>query len=101
MWNEVELENKLISPLILTARIDDEQIGYFLERQLKGNVGEYEFSGIVDGMIATGFRDPDIPFFCIHEYKRSVDNEGSPDAKSYKTNNQNGIIVIKKTTFSF
>jgi len=35
-WNEVELENKFISPLIITARIDDEQIGYFLERPLSG-----------------------------------------------------------------
>jgi hypothetical protein len=55
-WNEVELENKFISPLILTARIEDENIGYFLERPLSGTVGDYELSGIVDGMIATGIR---------------------------------------------
>jgi hypothetical protein len=81
-WNEVELENKFISPMIMTARIDDEQIGYFLERPLKGIVEDYELSGIVDGMIATGFRDPKKPFFCIHEYKRSVDNDGQPDAQA-------------------
>lgn len=33
-WNEAELENKFISPLIILANIDDEQIGYFLERPL-------------------------------------------------------------------
>ena len=81
-WNEVELENKFISPLIMIARIDDEQIGYFLERYFKGKVGEYELSGIVDGVIATGFRDPKKPLFCMHEYKRSVDNQGSPDAQA-------------------
>ena len=32
-------------------------------------------------MIATGFREPDIPMFCIHEYKRSIENQGSPDAQ--------------------
>lgn len=80
-WNETELENKFISPMIMAARIDDEQIGYFLERPLKGIVGEYELSGIVDGMIATGFREPDIPYFCIHEYKKSIENQGSPDAQ--------------------
>jgi len=80
-WNEAELENKFISPLIITARIDDEQIGYFLERPLSGIVGDYELSGIVDGMIATGFRDPKKPYFCLHEYKRSVENQGSPDAQ--------------------
>lgn len=80
-WNEVELENKFISPLILTARIDDEQIGYFLERRLSGLVGDYELSGIVDGVIATGIRNPHIPYFCLHEYKRSVENQGTPDAQ--------------------
>lgn len=81
-WNEVELENKFISPVIMMAHIDDEQIGYFLERPLKGIVGNYELSGIVDGMIATGFRDPDVPFFCMHEYKKSIENQGSPDAQA-------------------
>jgi hypothetical protein len=81
-WNEVELENKFISPLIIAAKFDDRKIGYFLERPLSGVVGDYELSGIVDGMIATGFRDPDIPLFCMHEYKRSIENQGSPDAQA-------------------
>ncbi len=81
-WNETEIENKFISPLIILTKIDDKQFGYFLERPLQGTVGDYELSGIVDGMIASGFRDPDVPFFCMHEYKRSVDNEGNPDAQA-------------------
>ncbi|MCB1191076.1 MAG: hypothetical protein H7A23_10740 [Leptospiraceae bacterium] len=80
-WNEFELENKFISPVIMCAEIDDRTIGYFLERQLSGTVGDYELSGIVYGMIAKGFRDPDLPYFCMHEYKRSVDNQGTPDAQ--------------------
>jgi hypothetical protein len=80
-WNEVELENKFISPLIMTAGIDDEEMGYFLERPLSGIVGDYELSGIVDGMIATGFREPKKPYFCFHKYKRSVENQGTPDAQ--------------------
>ncbi len=27
-------------------------------------------------------RDPSKPFFCLHEYKRSVDNDGQPDAQA-------------------
>ncbi|NOQ34542.1 MAG: hypothetical protein GQ569_01430 [Methylococcaceae bacterium] len=80
-WNETELENKFISPLIMQADIDDEEIGYFLERKLSSIVGDYQLSGIVDGMIATGFREPKVPLFCIHEYKRSIENQGSPDAQ--------------------
>ncbi len=64
-WNEVELENKFISPLIMTAKIDDGKIGYFLERPLSGIVGDYELSGIVDGMIATGFREPKKTLFLL------------------------------------
>jgi hypothetical protein len=79
-WNEVELENKFISPVILTAGIEDEQIGYFLERPLSGIVEDYELSGIVDGMIATGIRNPHIPVFvCI--VMSNIENQGTPDAQ--------------------
>ncbi|MCK5925609.1 MAG: hypothetical protein KAG10_06935 [Methylococcales bacterium] len=80
-WNESELENKFISPLIMTAQFDNRQIGYFLERPLSGIIGDYELSGIVDGIIATGFRSPQMPYFCFHEYKRGIENQGSPDAQ--------------------
>ncbi len=81
-WNETELENKFISPLIILAGIDTDEFGYFLERNMQGIVGNYDLSGIVDGVIATGIREPDLPFFCMHEYKRSVDNEGNPDGQA-------------------
>ena len=81
-WNEVELENKFISPLITAVKFDNRKISYFLERPLSAIVGDYELSGIVDGMIATGFRDPDRPLFCMHEYKRSIGNQSAPDAQA-------------------
>jgi hypothetical protein len=80
-WNEVELENKFISPLIMLSNIDDEKIGYFLERPLSGIVGDYELSGIVAGMIATGIREPHTPYFCFHEYKCSVENQEMLDGQ--------------------
>lgn len=81
-WNEFELENKFIGPIMMAARIDNREIGYFVERVLSSSVGDFKLSGIVDGMIATGFRDPKIPYFCMHEYKRSVDNQVNPDAQA-------------------
>ncbi len=81
-WNEVELENKFISPLITFAKIDNDEFCYFLERDLEGEVGNYHLSGTVDGMVATGTREPDLPFFCMHEYKRGVDNDGNPDGQA-------------------
>ncbi len=80
-WNEVELENKFISPLIVFAKIDNEKFAYFLERPLTAVVGEYELSGRVDGMIASGYREPETPFFCLNEYKRQTDPDGNPQGQ--------------------
>ena len=77
-WNEVELENKFISPLFMLADIDNKQFAYFLEREITANIGKYELIGRVDGMIATGFRNPQKPYFCMNEYKGEVDPTGDP-----------------------
>ena len=77
-WNEVELENKFISPLIVLAKFDTRQMSYFMERELSATLGDYEISGKVNGMIATGFRSPKKPYFCMNEYKRESDPTGDP-----------------------
>ena len=76
-WNEVELENKFISPLIVFTEIDNEHFCYFLERELAVTTGNYDLSGRVNGMIATGFRNPRKPFSCLNEYKRQTDLDGN------------------------
>lgn len=81
-WNEVELENKFISPLIVFSDIANQKYSYFLERELSITLGEYELSGRVDGMIATGFRNPKIPYFCLSEYKRQTDPNGDPTGQA-------------------
>ena len=81
-WNEVELENKFISPLIVLSQIDNRKFSYFLERDLVATKGAYELSGKVDGMIASGFRSPKKPFFCLHEYKRESDPNGDPKGQA-------------------
>lgn len=81
-WNEVELENKLISPLIVFSRIQNKSFSYFLERELFDSINDYEISGRVDGMIATGFRNPRKPYFCLSEYKRGTDPNGDPQGQA-------------------
>jgi hypothetical protein len=81
-WNEVELENKFISPMIVLSEILDEKCSYFLERELQITIGDYELSGKVDGMIATGFRSPKKPYFCLNEYKRGTDPDGDPKGQA-------------------
>lgn len=81
-WNEVELENKFISPIIVFTKFDNELFAYFLERDLSATIGKYELSGRVDGMIASGFRNPQEPYFCLNEYKRQTDPDGDPAAQA-------------------
>jgi hypothetical protein len=81
-WNEVELENKIISPLFVYAEIDNEDFAYFLERNLTVVIDDYKLSGRVDGMIATGFRNPKKPYFCMNEYKKAKDPDGDPQAQA-------------------
>lgn len=81
-WNEVELENKLISPVIVFSGIESRRFVYFLERELSAIIGEHELNGRVDGMIATGYRNPKVPYFCLNEYKRQTDPNGNPQGQA-------------------
>jgi hypothetical protein len=80
-WNEVELENKFISPVIVFSDIANQQYSYFLERELSATIDDYELNGRVDGMIATGYRNPKVPYFCLNEYKRQTDPNGDPQGQ--------------------
>lgn len=81
-WNEVELENKIISPIFIFAGFSSKQFSYFLERDLAAIIGDYELSGRVDGMIASGFRNPKQPYFCMNEYKKETDPNGDPKGQA-------------------
>jgi hypothetical protein len=81
-WNEVELENKFISPMIVFSEISNQKYSYFLERELSTTIDEYYLNGRVDGMIATGYRNPKVPYFCLSEYKRQTDPDGDPRAQA-------------------
>ena len=54
----------------------------FAERRISARVGsptgEVELSGEPDGLIATGYREPEAPFFAFTEYKRQLDPNGDP-----------------------
>ena len=81
-WNEAELENKFIGPVIVFSGIDNKRFAYFLERDIEITIGEYELAGKVDGLIATGFRSPRLPYFCMAEYKRGTDPNGDPKGQA-------------------
>jgi len=78
-WNEIELIQNFIGPVFALADFaSSKKFNYFAERDLIGQVDGITLYGNPDGMIASGFREPETPFFCFQEYKRHLDPKGDP-----------------------
>lgn len=80
-WNEWELSMYFIGPLFAFANFTGENYNLFDERELKAVVEGENMVGNPDGMIASGFREPEKPFFCLQEYKKETDPNGDPVAQ--------------------
>ncbi len=81
-WNETELAYNFIGPVMAFANFNTKQFNFFAERAFSGKVDEIEMGGRPDGMIASGFREPEQPYFCFQEYKKEKDPEGDPAAQA-------------------
>lgn len=77
-WNEQETREQFIGPLLTLADFNTDSFNLFSEREIKGIIGDYDLSGKPDGIIASGIYEPEIPYFCFHEYKREIDPKGDP-----------------------
>ena len=77
-WNEIELIQNFIGPIFALVNFSGKHCNYFAERELRGTVGEVTMYGNPDGMIASGFREPETPYFCFQEYKKYLDPKGDP-----------------------
>jgi hypothetical protein len=83
VWNEQELALHFIGPILSLAHFTEPyRFNLFAERQIGGVIssdrGDIELSGEPDGIIATGYREPEVPLFAFTEYKRQVDPNGDP-----------------------
>jgi hypothetical protein len=77
-WNEIELIQHFIGPIFTLVDFSGKQFNYFAEREFRGQIGEVTLYGNPDGMIASGTREPEKPYFCFQEYKRHLDPKGDP-----------------------
>jgi len=80
-WNEAELAHYFICPVLTLADYSTDHFNLFAERLFQGVVDGVEMSGKPDGIIASGWREPEKPFFCFQEYKKETDPEGDPAAQ--------------------
>ncbi len=77
-WNETELAYNFIGPVMALVSYSSKYFNFFAERPLSGTVDDLEMSGRPEGMIASGFREPQQPYFCLQEYKKEQDPDGDP-----------------------
>ncbi|MDM8518505.1 hypothetical protein QUF64_00555 [Anaerolineales bacterium HSG6] len=80
-WNEAELGYNFIGPMMTLVDFTAEQFNFFAQRSFGGTVEGVTMRGNPDGMVASGFREPEKPYFCLQEYKREKDIEGDPAAQ--------------------
>ena len=81
-WNEQELSLHFIGPIFTYVNFSTKHFNAFAERTLTGTVEGIKMSGKPDGMIASGKREPEIPYFCFQEYKKEKDADGDPAAQA-------------------
>lgn len=77
-WNEYELPSLFIGPLFSLVDFSHQRYNLFGGREMSATVDGELLFGRPDGLIASGFRTPEIPYFCLNEYKREVKSEGDP-----------------------
>ncbi len=84
-WNEQELSLHFIGPLFSLARFISLELRYniFAERLIEGTIDslkgeQIRLYGKPDGIVASGYREPETPFFAFQEYKRELDPDGQP-----------------------
>lgn len=88
-WNEQELSLHFIGPIFSMIKFTVvRKMNLFAQRFISASVPDrlgnsVVLSGKPDGMLASGFRSPETPFFCyqrsgVPEYKREKDPNGDP-----------------------
>ncbi len=82
-WNEQELAMHFIGPMFALVQFSYERkFNLFAQRPISGVVDSIEMNGRPDGLIATGYREPDKPYFCFQEYKKDKDPNGDATAQA-------------------
>jgi hypothetical protein len=78
-WNEQELSLHFIGPLLSSVKFTAPyRYNLFAQRYIEAVVDGYLLAGEPDGLIASGYYEPEIPYFAFAEYKRQRDPNGDP-----------------------
>lgn len=74
MYSEEDLKVKFLGPLLNKVNFTFDEVTDWYERPISCEINGVWFSGITDYLVATGFDEPELPFFFIQEFKPSYSN---------------------------
>jgi hypothetical protein len=83
-WNEQELSLHFVGPLFSLVNFTEPyRFNLFAERPISATINNLENQPILlfgkpDEFIASGYREPELPFFCFQEFKRETEIKGDP-----------------------
>jgi hypothetical protein len=86
-WNEAALKWKFLSQVIFAAHLDTEFYATYPEIKLSAKLQTIDnqtlkLSGIADLILAKGRLEPELPYFCLHEYKKVKGFDSDPLAQT-------------------
>ena len=77
-WYEGELDSFFIGPMMMLVNFSNKKSNLFSDRLVDATVEDWRLYGKPDSFLASGRREPEIPFFAFQEYKKMTDPDGDP-----------------------
>jgi hypothetical protein len=77
-WYEGELDSFFIGPVMSLVNFSNKKSNLFSDRIVDGTFEDWRLYGKPGSFIASGRREPEIPFFALQEYKKMTDPDGDP-----------------------
>ena len=78
-WNEFDLSMHFVGPIFSAVNFTKPmRFNLFAQRSFEADINNIKLMGRVDEVIASGYRDPELPFFAFNEYKKETNPDGDP-----------------------
>jgi hypothetical protein len=78
-WNETDLSLHFIGPMFSLVDFTERyRFNLFAQRSIFADINGITLGGRTDEIIASGYREPEIPFFAFNEYKKETNPDGDP-----------------------
>ena len=98
-WYEGELDSFFIGPVMSLVNFSNKKSNLFSDRIVDGTFEDWRLYGKPDSFLASGRREPEIPFFAFQEYKKMTDPDGDPAGQALaamlagQSLNNNGLPI--------